>query len=214
MLKEYFSALFHGWVGKMSGPASVILAFLPLLWPRLFGQSTILIRAIWIAALICFLIANYSAWKYERDKYEAEVAKNVVPLIKGKITHLQFVGVRTEGVERDEKFYVSSTVSLGVYLCNHNAQETNLQDVILDGSRLSPPVRFGAVTWTSGNPTLQRGKGVSIHQMQSMATIEGYKRVDQVGPIKLDKLKAYAVDGFLNKHPIEVPIDEEMRFHG
>jgi hypothetical protein len=62
MVKDYFAALFHDWVGKMSGLASVTLLFLPLIFPRLFVNSKNLERATWGAALVCAVIANYHVW--------------------------------------------------------------------------------------------------------------------------------------------------------
>jgi hypothetical protein len=75
-LKEYVLALFHGWVGIMSGLASVILLFLPLVLPGLFADSKAAERAVWIAAAGCFFIATYSAWLAERAALEQEKAKN------------------------------------------------------------------------------------------------------------------------------------------
>lgn len=63
----------------MSGGASVVLTFLPIVFPRLFTDAVWAVRSIWIATVLCFLVANYSAWKYERDKYEKEKAKNEIP---------------------------------------------------------------------------------------------------------------------------------------
>jgi hypothetical protein len=76
--KEYFAAIFHGWVGKMSGLASVILAFLPIVFPGWFGDSKVLIRTTWAVAAICFLIANYAAWLAKRNELQREKAKNEV----------------------------------------------------------------------------------------------------------------------------------------
>ena len=63
--KRYFADLFHGWVGTMSGIASIVLLFLPLILPKLFVDSKIAVRATWVAAAICFVVANYTAWLRE-----------------------------------------------------------------------------------------------------------------------------------------------------
>jgi hypothetical protein len=65
-VKEYFSALFHDWVGKMSGLASVILLFLPLIFPHAFSDSHTLEHATWIAAFVCFVVANYHVYVRQR----------------------------------------------------------------------------------------------------------------------------------------------------
>jgi hypothetical protein len=60
----------------MSGLASVILVFLPIIFPSWFGDSKVLIHATWAAAAGCFLVANYAAWLAKRNELQEEKAKN------------------------------------------------------------------------------------------------------------------------------------------
>lgn len=218
MVKEYFAALFHSWVGKMSGPASVILVFLPLVWPSLFGRSTILVRATWMAALICFLIANYSAWKYERDRYEAEIHKNALPLISGTLSNFRFGGIMTTGHIKG-KWHIAAAANFDLYLCNRTPRETNLQKIELDGSNLMPPIEFGTPALI-GNQNqnagpgiiLADGKGVTIPKLLVRVQVYDFQDKSQVPPIDLKKLKVFAVDGFLTKHPLEVKDGETLSF--
>ena len=66
MLKEYVAALLHDWVGKMSGLASVILLFLPLIFPHVFANSHNFERATWGAAFVCFIVGNYHVWTRQK----------------------------------------------------------------------------------------------------------------------------------------------------
>ena len=226
-VKEYLAALFHSWVGKMSGPASVVLAFLPIIWPNLFGHSTTFTRATWIAAVICFLIANFSAWSYERDKYEAEAHKNTLPLIKGILSNISFGGTVTTGQTRG-KWQIVGAVNFDLYLCNQMPRETNLQRIELDGSALNPRVHFGtpALLTALGAPSdvrrkaenaivgivLADGKGVTIPHLLVSATVYDFKDKSQIPTIDLKELKVFAVDGFLNRHPVFVEDGAKLSF--
>jgi hypothetical protein len=226
-IKEYFTALFHSWVGKMSGPASVVLAFLPIIWPGLFGQSTILIRATWIAAVVCFLIANFSAWSYERDKYEAEAHKNTLPLIKGSLSNISFGGTVQTG-QTLGKWHIVGAVNFDLYLCNQMPRDTNLQRLELDGSALNPPVQFGrpALLTALGAPSdvrrkaenavvgivLADGKGITIPHLLVSATVHEFQDKSQIPPIDLKDLKVFAVDGFLNRHLLSVEDGAKLIF--
>lgn len=61
----------------MSGLASVILMFLPLIFPHVFGDSTTLERAIWFTAFICFVFANYHVWVREHKAIGLREAKTI-----------------------------------------------------------------------------------------------------------------------------------------
>src|SRR5438128_1467061 len=84
-IKEYISALFHGWVGRMSGIASVILTFLPFAYSRILSDSKLAERLTWVAAAICFLIANYAAWLTKRNELEREKNRHIGADIRGTV---------------------------------------------------------------------------------------------------------------------------------
>jgi hypothetical protein len=208
MLKEYFAALFHGWVGKMSGLASVILTFLPILLPKLFSDSAWVIRAIWIAAAICFVIANHSAWKFERDKYEAEAEKNTRPEIRGAAFNFGIASGTVHDWTTPPR--ASFPVAFEMNVCNHRDVTTNIVDIGLDGSKLSPPVEFSEVHSPLVGRTLKFGIGVTSMPIYAIAHVNGMVRAD-VPPIKMANLLVYVQDGFMGRHVIPVINDEEIR---
>lgn len=59
MLKEYFAALWADWVARMSGAASIILAFLAAYFEFIVQHGK---AALWVTAAICFIIASYRIW--------------------------------------------------------------------------------------------------------------------------------------------------------
>jgi hypothetical protein len=74
------------------------------------------------AVVAVFLVAQFNAWSSERDKYEAELAKNVKPDIRG---HLSSVCVSTtighKNYRRNRSF-----VEFEIALCNHSPADTNI----------------------------------------------------------------------------------------
>jgi hypothetical protein len=54
--------------------------------------------------------------------------------------------------------------------------------------------------------------GQPLERMRSIATIRGFSRVDELPPIKLDKLEVYAVDGFRKWHWLSVSDLKEVKF--
>ena len=81
-IRDYLPALFYGWVGMMSGIASVALTFFALFWPKLFADSRISARAVWIAAGVCFFIASYSAWQREREIVDRLSKPDKCPIVR------------------------------------------------------------------------------------------------------------------------------------
>jgi hypothetical protein len=228
MFKKYFAALFHGWVGIMSGIASVVLTFLPLVLPGLFANSHALERATWAAAAICFVIASYSAWVREHTQVAAKEAEIVrlskaepLPLIKGVLSNFRFGGIMSTG-HTDGKWKISGAVNCDVYLCNQKPRETNLQKIELDGSELTPPLIFGPPQLIAMRDTkninavagtvLADGKGVTLTNLLVSVHLYDFQDKSKIPPVDLKKLKAFAVDGFLTKHPLEVKDGETLSF--
>jgi hypothetical protein len=83
-LREYLAALFHGWVGTMSGIASLVLLFLPIAFPHYFSDSRVR-TATWIAAGLCFAVANYMAWLSKRNELETEKRRHTGSDVRGEI---------------------------------------------------------------------------------------------------------------------------------
>jgi len=218
---KYFTELFRGWTVAMSTVASLIFLFLPLLFPNTFKDSSAVPASyIWVMAALCFCVSGYQVWRREHRLVEArdgEIARfsagKALPAIKGSAFHFQFNGVIGTGHEKG-KWRVHSAVLFTIYLCNHNAQETNLQELKLDGSELEPPIEFGPVIMNSagGCPALPSGKGVTVSHVQVAATIYDFRNKEDVPIVSLDKLRISAVDGFLQEHPIDMKNEETLRF--
>jgi hypothetical protein len=63
-VRDYFKRLVQGWVGRLSGPASIILGVLSAFWPRDDSGKRYLI----IAAIVCFVVAQFAVWCEERKE--------------------------------------------------------------------------------------------------------------------------------------------------
>jgi len=124
MVRQYLAALFHGWIGKMSGPASVALAILPLVFPKLFAEHAMLVRATWVAAVVCFAVANYSAWRYERGRYESERAKGEAA------PHMDINVVSV--IPRGEANQILTDLFFNVYLILADPSEATVQNFSLE----------------------------------------------------------------------------------
>jgi hypothetical protein len=76
-VKQYLFALFRGWAVSMSTVASLVFLFLPIVLPGKFRDSSAVSAGyIWIAAAVCFLVANFLVWKHEHVVLENELTKN------------------------------------------------------------------------------------------------------------------------------------------
>jgi hypothetical protein len=213
---KYFTELFRGWAVVMS-TASVVLLFLPLVFPNQFKDSSAVpARYIWILAAFCFFATGYQVWRRERTLVEAKDAEierisrgKGLPLIKGTAFHFRFNGTLSQG-NKNGKWHVSSAVTFKVNLCNHNERETNLQDLTLDGSALEPPIEFGS-TNVEGYQ-LPSGQGINISTVMVLATVYGFQHKEDLPIIALDKLKVTVIDGFMHEHLIDVESGETLKF--
>jgi hypothetical protein len=81
---KYFAGLFRGWAVAMSTAASLVLLFLPLLFPSTFEDSSAIPASyVWIAAAICFVAANFMFWKRDYKRAE-EMASKLGEVESGK----------------------------------------------------------------------------------------------------------------------------------
>jgi hypothetical protein len=67
MYRDYFAALWGDWVARMSGAASILLAFLATYWEFVVKHGKV---TLWIASAVCFAIASYRIWAKERRLLE------------------------------------------------------------------------------------------------------------------------------------------------
>ncbi len=64
-MREYFRAILKDWVARMSGPASVGLAFSAAYFDYIVKHGR---AVLWIAAGLCFVITSYRVWAQEHSK--------------------------------------------------------------------------------------------------------------------------------------------------
>lgn len=134
-----------------------------------------------------------------------------LPLVKGRMFHVRFNGIVSNSVIGEHR-QISSAVLFDIYLCNHEETETNLQDIVLDGKYLTPPVEFGkAVGEIKGKP-LTLGCGITIPSLQVAATVVGYGHRSELPRIDLQALRVYAIDGFGHEHRLSVDSGESLLF--
>jgi hypothetical protein len=67
MYRKYLAALWGDWVTRMSGAASIVLAFLAAYWEFIVKHGKV---ALWIASAVCFVIASYRVWAKERRRLD------------------------------------------------------------------------------------------------------------------------------------------------
>ena len=81
LYRKVLTELFRGWAVAMSTVTSLVFLFLPLLFPNSFrDSSSVPASYVWVAAVVCFLAANFMVWRREREKVEA--VENGKPNIK------------------------------------------------------------------------------------------------------------------------------------
>ena len=120
------------------------------------------------AAIFLVLIAQYEAWSLERDKYEAELAKNLTPDIRGEFFDVQ----------RMNKEDFDSVIWFKLYLCNHSQQATTIKQVRAtlsndSGVGVSEPVQIDVKTTPAcGHLRLERGIGVSVDCTASLPFVK------------------------------------------
>jgi hypothetical protein len=68
-LTGFLNSWTSDWIGKMSGGASIILAFLAAYGPQTTGYLKLIL---WVASLLCFVAGSYHVWKKEHLQKEAQ----------------------------------------------------------------------------------------------------------------------------------------------
>lgn len=174
----------------------------------LLGKMPAIIAAavLVLLGLAVLFVPSPKAPKDERDE-------EALPLIKGRISGVRFNGIVSSATGLGHRHrHISSAVLFDVYLCNHAEPETNLQEIVLDGKHLVPPVEFGQVGGEIKGKHLTFGCGITVYSLQVMATIIGYGHRSELPQIDLQNLEAYAVDGLGQKHPLTVDSGENLLF--
>jgi hypothetical protein len=217
--QEYFTIVLKLWGQQISGPVlGVISLAAALSAPSLSATpegAQLLVRAIaWAtgsASAVLVFVAHYRAWKTERVGYEAELAKNQRPEIKGELWGLSS---RTFSIHNIADEIVQCQVTIFFRLSIRNTRvSTNLDRLSLEAGSMKVPAIFEDVSiWLPNlprgnaqprNPELPTGKIVELEGEASL-TMDGlhWQKVEQ--PIDLSGMKAKVVDGFGLAHIIDV----------
>jgi hypothetical protein len=121
-ISEYFSAIYHDWMARMSGVASVVLAVVGLIWPSYFGDIHHLRTAMWIASALCLVFASFRIWLGERKALEAEKGRNVGSDLRGSIRLGYIDKQRLSPKTGWEDISQGCLVTVYVDVVNHNPQ--------------------------------------------------------------------------------------------
>jgi hypothetical protein len=168
-----------------------------------------------ILAVVFFVVAAYETWRDEHRSLEVERSRNQQPDIQGEAFNFEFQGPCMDGVS-DTHRDVTFGVTFDLFLCNHRPVDTTLKAVVVEGSRLKPPVKF---EFTFVQPTLHmvpfplgeelpHGKGKKI-EVAVLATVDGM-HFAELPPIHLDNLQIHVVDAFGLAHLIHVKPGERL----
>jgi hypothetical protein len=168
-------------------------------------------------AVVFFTLAAYGTWKDTYDKYMTEVATNQKPDIHGEAFDFRCCGIHGDTVYRDYKS-THSGVTFELALCNYRPITTTLKNIEVDGSRLTPLVRFEfdvteALLKRIAFPVgldLPHGIGKRI-TVTVEATVDGMHSTE-VPTIALDNLHIRIVDAFDQGHPISIKPGERLVF--
>lgn len=213
--REYALMALSMWGKRISGPIfaslSIGLAFTYAHYANDATKTAALLKYAayltgGIAAFLLF-VAQYDVWKAERDKYELEAEKNSRPEIRGTAFHF---GVASGPVnEWTMPPRASFPFAFEMNVCNHQNVTTNIVEIGLDGSKLSPPIEFSEIHSSLVDRTLEFGIGVIGMPVYARAQVDGVTLPD-VPRIKMDNLRVYVYDGFLNTHQISVGPGEDI----
>ena len=115
---------------------------------------------------------------------------------------------------------VSEEVIVTLTVCNQRQVTTNIREIVLDGSLLSPPVKFslspivrGALP--PGTPLPKTWRTATLEYGSSHTFSLSYEAEAEGRPEKvlLDKLVVKIIDGFGDAHPIQMKGREWVIFN-
>jgi hypothetical protein len=211
--------VFSVWGRHVSGPIFAVLSIgLAFAYAHYANNSTattwLLKWAAYVSGVIsAFLIfiAQYQVWKAEHDKYETEVHKNEKPEIRGAafLFHTRG-GTRTETAARHGMDKMATfPIAFIMNVCNYRNVKTNLVEIRVDGSRLTPPVDFVDIRSDLLGKVLDYGIAQFNVAVYASAQVHGHVLAD-LKTIPLDNLSVSVYDGFIESHAIIVQQGENL----
>lgn len=201
-----FAGHISGWVFAVISIVSIVAS--AVLQSRGADPKALALVLIWTAGLsagavgVVFVMAQYGAWKIEREHSELEKARNALPQITGEVTNAS-VKPYVVSIDDDPGRFI---VTLSVSICNQRPVDTNVATMKLDGLELNPKLFFydiSILSWQHEKAlrpseiVLRRGIIVEL-------VIVAFTKFAVPPPHKLDfsALKIALVDGFGGTHSI------------
>jgi hypothetical protein len=165
---QYLSAIYSGWVGLVSGVAGVVLLILLVFW----GDDYAFLKDnkktfVW-TAFICLLLAGFSAWRKERQRWERLGGLGVLSLTPKELVSV-FKGRTTTQGEKLVKSYIGKVIRLSRPIADVRISRDPLlwrRAVIVTfmGMALGEPnvfLRFSR-KWASSLSVLREGEVITV----------------------------------------------------
>jgi hypothetical protein len=214
-IRLFSTGLLKHWWALMSCAAFTLLSVYVAQSSR---SSSWLVTASGVLAATFFVVAAYRTWSDEHEHYCAEIAKNVLPEIKGDAAKFKVLR-HGEGHDHGE-WTCSATIEFELHVCNHRAVSTNITGLKMNGASANPPILFSNVhNITQARSVedlppfeheieMKRGIAVSLFGT-AMLSIEGY-RLENLPEIDLSPIKIWLIDGFGGSHLLGVRPGETL----
>lgn len=206
------------WGGHISGPilavAAIALGILSAIFADNPGAGVMVVKiSAWLTAVlaaILIMVAQYDAWSAERDKYDAEAARNSRPEIRGEVRTIIVRRVRPDQ-------HVSTTFPYAytffAAVCNHRSVETNLSRVRVDGLTVSPPIvlLFHEISTVQAEPQVRPSEIMLKYGIQTELLITAMGSAPTEGS-NFSGLDISLVDGLGGTHKLSVQTGLEPIF--
>jgi hypothetical protein len=194
------------WGNQIAGPVAAIFAVvLPVVALRLDATRT---TAIWLGvaplllAVLLIWPAQYQAWKRELEERNTETNRNQKPELKGEAYDFSRDpnGTITRTVSNVDGHRVYVPFNFTLAITNHRQVTTNVSRLIIDATEVEPPIELWEVSYAH-SIELEYAKIVRL-----LVTGKAIVKVDpdEIGIVRLDRLKVAVVDGLGISHEIPV----------
>lgn len=108
---QYLSAIYYGWVSLMSGVAGVVLLVLLVFWGDQYTYLKDNKKTFVWMAFICLIVAGFSAWRKERQRWERLAGSTVCSLTPEELVKV-FDGRTTAQGDALAKNYIGKWIKV------------------------------------------------------------------------------------------------------
>ena len=166
-----------------------------------------------IAGFMIF-VAQYEVWKLERERADAEAAKNIKPELRGRAYDFK-KGIYGSGSGGGNSWGTVEARFM-VEICNHKSITTNITALEIDGEEVDKTMAISGIVHDGGSLLLEHG---IAHRFKAQAELCATRNESTTPgqwpePVEVDltKLRIQVVDGFGGKHPITVEPGSSLVF--